>query len=166
MDCSTPGFPVHYQLPELAQTHIHRVGDVIQPSHSLSSLSSSHLQSSPVSGSFPMSQSFTSGGQSTGASASVLWLDSMAIKCTPLANLLPFSIIQVFQHIGIFYISKLPECPQISLKYRNQTTTTPWDTLTGRVLETWADWVLDRHSLLSILIREQIGVSDILQRRM
>ena len=30
MDCSTPGFPVHYQLPELAQIHVHRVGDVIR----------------------------------------------------------------------------------------------------------------------------------------
>ena len=37
MDCSTPGFPVHHQLPELAQTHVHQVGDAIQPSHSLSS---------------------------------------------------------------------------------------------------------------------------------
>ena len=37
MDCSTPGFPVLYQLLELAQTHVHRVGDTIQPSHSLSS---------------------------------------------------------------------------------------------------------------------------------
>ena len=37
MDCSTPGLPVHYQLPELAQTHVHWVGDVIQPSHPLSS---------------------------------------------------------------------------------------------------------------------------------
>ena len=35
MDCSMPGFPVHQQLPELAQTHVHRVGDAIQPSHSL-----------------------------------------------------------------------------------------------------------------------------------
>ena len=34
-DCSTPGFPVHYQLSELAQTHIHRVSDAIQPSHPL-----------------------------------------------------------------------------------------------------------------------------------
>ena len=32
MDCSTPGFPVHHQLPELAQTHVHRVSDAIQPS--------------------------------------------------------------------------------------------------------------------------------------
>ena len=37
MDCSTPGFPVHHQLPELTQTHAHRVGDAIQPSHPLSS---------------------------------------------------------------------------------------------------------------------------------
>ena len=37
MDCSTPGFPVHHQLPELAQTHVHRVGYAIQPSLHLSS---------------------------------------------------------------------------------------------------------------------------------
>ena len=37
MDCSTPGFPVHHQLLELAQTHVHRVSDAIQPSHPLSS---------------------------------------------------------------------------------------------------------------------------------
>ena len=37
MDCSTPGFPVHHQLLELAQTHVHPVSDVIQPSHPLSS---------------------------------------------------------------------------------------------------------------------------------
>ena len=37
MDCSTPGFRVHHQLPELAQTHVLRVGDATQPSHPLSS---------------------------------------------------------------------------------------------------------------------------------
>ena len=37
MDCSTPGFPVHYQLPEHAQAHVHGVGNAIQPSHPLSS---------------------------------------------------------------------------------------------------------------------------------
>ena len=37
MDCSTPGFPVHHQLLELFQAHVHRVGDAIQPSHPLSS---------------------------------------------------------------------------------------------------------------------------------
>ena len=37
MDCSTPGFPVHHQLPEPTQTHVHCVSDAIQPSHPLSS---------------------------------------------------------------------------------------------------------------------------------
>ena len=37
MDCSVPGFPVHHQTPELAQTHVHLVGDAIQPTHPLSS---------------------------------------------------------------------------------------------------------------------------------
>ena len=36
MDCSMPVFPIHHQLPELAQTHVHQVGDAIQPSHPLS----------------------------------------------------------------------------------------------------------------------------------
>ena len=35
MDCSTPGFPVHHQLPESGSTHVHQVGDAIQPSHPL-----------------------------------------------------------------------------------------------------------------------------------
>ena len=38
MSCSTPGLPVHHQLPEFTQTHVHRVYDAIQPSNPLSSL--------------------------------------------------------------------------------------------------------------------------------
>ena len=41
MNCSTPGLPLHHQLPEFTQTHVHRVGDAIQPSHPLSSPSPS-----------------------------------------------------------------------------------------------------------------------------
>ena len=37
MNCSRPGLPVHHQLPEFTQTHVHRVSDTIQPSHPLSS---------------------------------------------------------------------------------------------------------------------------------
>ena len=37
MDCSMPGFPAHHQFQELAQIHVHQVGDAIQPSHPLSS---------------------------------------------------------------------------------------------------------------------------------
>ena len=69
MDCSMPGLPVHHQLLELTQIHVHRVGDAIQPSHPVIPFSSC-LQSFSASGSFPMSQLFTSGGESIGASAS------------------------------------------------------------------------------------------------
>ena len=64
MDWSTSGLPVHHQLPEFTQTHVHWVGDAF----------SSCLQSFPASGSFQMSQVFASGGQSieVWASASVL----------------------------------------------------------------------------------------------
>ena len=58
-----PGFPVHHQLPELAQTHVHQVNGAIQLSHPLSS-PSSFLQSFSASESFLMSQFFTSGSQS------------------------------------------------------------------------------------------------------
>ena len=70
MDCSMPGFPVHHQLLEFTQTHVlsrwwwhPAISSSVVPF-------SSHLQSFPASGSFPMSQLFTSGGQSIGASAS------------------------------------------------------------------------------------------------
>ena len=69
MDCSTLGFPVLYQLPELAQTH-----PLSQRCHSTISSSvfhfSSCLQSFPALRSFPMNQLFPTGGQSIGASAS------------------------------------------------------------------------------------------------
>ena len=71
MDCSAPGFPVHHQLPELAQTHVHRVGDAVQPSI-LSRplfLLPSIFPSIRV---FPKESVFPSGGQSIGVSASVL----------------------------------------------------------------------------------------------
>ena len=73
-NCSTPGFPVHHQLLELAQTHVHRVSDAIKPSYSLSFPSPLAFNLSQHQGSFQMSQFFASGGQSIGASASALVL--------------------------------------------------------------------------------------------
>ena len=55
MDCSTPGFSVHHQLPELAPTHVHLVGGATQISSSVVPFSSC-FKSFPASGSFPMSQ--------------------------------------------------------------------------------------------------------------
>ena len=65
VDCSTPGFPVRHQLPEFTQTHIHKVSDAIQPSYPLLL---PLLLPPPVSRSFPVSQFFSSGDQSIGAS--------------------------------------------------------------------------------------------------
>ena len=62
MNHSTPGLPVQHQFPEFTQTHIHRVSDN-HPAFS------SCPRSLPASESFPMSQLFTWGGQSTGVSA-------------------------------------------------------------------------------------------------
>ena len=70
VDCSMPGSPVHHQLPEFVQTHVHRVSEAILTTSSSIVLFSSCLQSFPASGSFPMSQLFESGGQRIGASAS------------------------------------------------------------------------------------------------
>ena len=68
-DCSTPEVPVPHYIPEFAQTDVHWVDDAIQPSHPLLPPSPCP-QSVPASGSSPMSQLFTSAGQSTGVSAS------------------------------------------------------------------------------------------------
>ena len=90
MDCSMPGLPIHHQLL-FTQTHIHWVGDAIQPSHPLSSPSPP-----PPLGLFPMSQLFISGGQSIGFSFNISppneysgliyfrmdWLDLLAVQGT------------------------------------------------------------------------------------
>ena len=78
---STPGFCVLHHLPELAQTHVHLVGDAIQLSHPLSS-SAPVLNLSQHPGSFLMSRLLASGGQSIGASASVLPMNTQ--DCFPL----------------------------------------------------------------------------------
>ena len=97
MDCSTPDFLVHHQLPELAQTHVHQVSAAIQPSHPLSSplplafnLSqhqglfqwvSSHIRW-PKYWSFSFSIS-TSNEYSELISCGIDWLDLLAVQGTP-----------------------------------------------------------------------------------
>ena len=77
IDCSMPGFPIHQHLLELAQTHVHSVSDAIQSAHPLLSPSPPAFSLSQHQ-SFPVSQFFASGGQSTGVS--------------PLASVLPMNI--------------------------------------------------------------------------
>ena len=83
MNHSTPGLPVHHQLPEFTQTHVHRVGDAIQPSHPLSSPSPPAPHSLPASESFPISQLFAWGGQSTGVSALASFLSKKSQGWSP-----------------------------------------------------------------------------------
>ena len=84
MNCSTPGLPVHHQFPEFTQTHIHRVCDAIQPSHPLSSPSSPPAPNPSQHQSFPASQLFAWGGQSTGVSALASFLPRNTQGWSPL----------------------------------------------------------------------------------
>ena len=83
MDCSMPGFPVHPQIPEFTQTHVHRVGDAIQPYHPLSSPSALNL--SHHQGIFQWSFSFSispSNEYSELISFMIDWLDLLAVQGT------------------------------------------------------------------------------------
>ena len=83
MDCSTPGLPVHHQFLEFTQTHVHWVGDTIQPSHPLLSPSPPAFNLSQHQGLFKGVNS-TSGGQSIGVSASTSVLPMNTQDCSPL----------------------------------------------------------------------------------
>ena len=106
MDCNTPGFPFHHQLPELAQTHVHlswwghpTILSSVVPF-------SSCLQSFPASGSFQMSQFFSSGGQRIGVSAvaSVLPMniqDLFPLRLTGLISLQSKGFSRVFSNTTV-----------------------------------------------------------------
>ena len=96
MDCSTPDLPVHHQLPEFTQTHVHWIGDAIQPSHPLLSpsppafnpsqhqglikwVSSSHQGTEYCSFSFSISPSNEYSGL---ISRRIDWLDLLAVQGT------------------------------------------------------------------------------------
>ena len=112
INCSTPGLPIHHQLPEFTQTHIHRVSDAIQPSHPLSSPSPPAPNPSQHQ-SFPMSQLFAWGGQSTGVSAlaSFLlkksqglspseWTDWISLQSKGLSRVFANTTVQKHQFFG------------------------------------------------------------------
>ena len=82
MNRSTPGLPVHYQLPEFTQTHVHQVSDDLTISSSVVPFSSCP-QSLLASGSFPMSQLFAWGGQSIGVSALTSFLQKKSQGWSP-----------------------------------------------------------------------------------
>ena len=101
MDCNTPDSPVLHYLPEFAQTHVHWVGDAIQPSHPLLSPSPPALYLSQHQGLFPVSWLFTSGGQSIGVSvlASILPMSSQGwfpLRLTAFISLWPKGLSRIF----------------------------------------------------------------------
>ena len=128
------GFSVLHYIPEFAQTHAHWVDDAIKPSHSLSRPFSSCPQSFPVSGSFPRSWLFESGGQSIGASASASvlpmniqdwfplgWTDLISLLYKGLSRVFSNTTVQKYRFFGAqpFLLSSFhictwwPEKPQV-----------------------------------------------------
>ena len=106
MDCSIPGFPVLHQLPELAQTEVHQVGDAIQPSHPLSSPSPSTFNLSQHQGLFQWISSLHQVAKvlRVSASASVLSIniqDWFPLGWTGFIYLYPKGLSRVFSNIMV-----------------------------------------------------------------
>ena len=100
MDCSTPGFPVHHQLPEVLQTLVHWVGDAIQPSNPL-------LSPSPPAFKlfqnwyFPMSQFFASDDQASPSVLSMNIQDWFTLECTDWISLQFKGLLTVFSNATV-----------------------------------------------------------------
>ena len=100
MGCSMPGFPVLHCSLEFAQTHVHWVGDALQPSHPLTvSPFSSCLQSFLASESFLMSQLFTSGSHHSEAYTSFKRFHVQRTRCFAISNKLNQNIFLWYYHI-------------------------------------------------------------------
>ena len=103
MDCSTPGFPVLHYLLWFAQTHVHWVGDAIQPTHPVTPFSSCP-QSFSASGSFPVNQLIASSGQTIRVWASAFPVNIQGwfpLQLTGLISLLSKGFLRVFSSIKI-----------------------------------------------------------------
>ena len=112
MEYSKPGFPVLHHLPEFARVHVHWIGDAIQPSHPLLPPSPPTLNLSQHL-SLPMSQLFTSGGQSIGVSASAsvlsmniqgwfpLGLTGLILQSNGLSKVFSSTTVQKHQFFGV-----------------------------------------------------------------
>ena len=117
MNCSTPGLPVHHQLPEFTQTHVHQVGDAIQPSHPLLSPSSPAPNPSQHQSLFQWVNSSHQGGQSIGVSAlaSILpvntqdwsplgWTGWISLQSKELSRVFSNTTIQKHQFFGAQHV--------------------------------------------------------------
>ena len=124
MNHSMPGLPVHHQLPEFTQTHVHWVDDAIQPSHPLLSPSPPAPNPSQHQGLFQMSQLFAWSGQSIGVSASVLvhpmntqdwshlgWTGWISLLSKGLSRVFSNTTVQKYQFIYFIYTSVYMSIP-------------------------------------------------------
>jgi len=100
MDCSTPGLPVHHQLPEFTQTHVHWIGDAIQPSHPLS-------PSSPSAFNLSQHQGLLKWVSSLHQVAKVLILSETYLFYM-FSQIISFRFPDQFCHILFFYLIPLP----------------------------------------------------------
>ena len=112
MDCSTPSFPVHHQLPEFTQTHVHWVGDAIQLSHPLSSPSPPAFNLSQHQGLFQwVSSSHQVARVGVSASISVLqmntqdwfplwWTSWISLQSKGLSRVFSITTVQKHQFFG------------------------------------------------------------------
>ena len=122
MNCSTPGLPVHHQLPEFTQTHVHQVGDAIQPSHPLLSPSSPAPNPSQHQSLFQWVNSSHQGGQSIGVSA--------------LASILPVNT-QDWSPLGWTGWISLQSKGTDTKRHQNTKTTAGWEKWKNRSIKQW-----------------------------
>ena len=142
MDCSTPGFPVHHQLPELSQTHVHWVSDAIQPSHPLLSPSPPAPNPSQQQGLFKWISSLHQGAKelefhfqispsneySGWISFRIDWFDLLAVQGTLKSLLEHHGLkVSVLWHSALFII-------QLSYMTAGKTITLTRRTFVGKVM--------------------------------
>ena len=118
MDCSTPGFPVHHQLLELAQTHVHWVDGAIQPSHPLSS---------PSPPAFSLSQHQVL-FQWVGSSHQLGFMQKRFFFPLRIEVLVKNSFLFVhwIYHFTVFRLPFLPSRNQLSICYSSKGSTSPF----------------------------------------
>ena len=146
MNRSTPDLPVQHQLPEFTETHVHRVSDAIQPSHPRSS-SSPPAPNPSQRQSFPMSQLFAWGGQSTVVSALASFLPEKSQGWSPLewtgwislqskGTLKESSPITQFKSMNSLALSFLysPTLTSIHDHWKNHSVDYGWRTFVGKVM--------------------------------
>ena len=124
MDCSTPDFPVHHQLLEIDQTHVHWVGNVIQPSHPLSSPSPPPFNLSQHQGLFKWVSSLHQVAKVLEFQLRMDWFDLLADQGT-VKNLLQYHSSKASRAITFLLILK--SIPKVGEGYLDYVQRSLWD---------------------------------------